>query len=272
MPILYIGDSKLKTEFFIPSQIIFIEGLPKMERSGKRSKFIRASRTYRAGGARVLRRRTQGAIVAIRAQNRRVTEDVGRSAPMRSTMAPEKKVLDLAFAAYPCDTTGSVTLLNGIAAGDDFNQRDGRKIKITDVQIQGMVSATDASTDDTYCLVMLVYDKQPNEGLATIAQIFSQANSTSFMNLNNRERFKILSTDRVALSRNNATATTAVGSCNQTIINRYIKTELVTVFDAATGAITDITHGAVLLVTLGDVAVGSGGSYFASTRVRFTEV
>lgn len=185
---------------------------------------------------------------------------------------PEKKVLDTAYATYVCDTTGSVTLLTGIAQGDDFNQRDGRKIKITDVMIQGCVSAVDSVTDDVYCTVMLIYDRQSNQGAPTIADIFSAANSTAFMNLNNRERFKILSTDRVCLSRNNATATTAVGSCNQSIINRYIKTDLVTIFDGTGGAVTDITTGAVFLVTLGDVAAGSGGAYFASARVRFVDL
>lgn len=187
-------------------------------------------------------------------------------------MAPEKKVNDLAYATYVCDTTGTVTLLNGIAAGTDFNQRIGRRIRITDVMIQGGVAAVDATTDDTYCLVMLIYDSQPNQAIATIAEIFSQANATSFHNLNNRDRFKVLSTDRVMLSRNNTGATIAVGSCNQTAVNRYIKTDLVTTFDAATGTIADITTGAVLLVTLGDVAAGSGGAYYASTRVRFTDL
>lgn len=190
-----------------------------------------------------------------------------------AVLRSEKKVLDLAYATYAITTTGSVTLLNGIAGGTDFNQRVGRRVKITDVMIQGMVAPEDATTDDVYCTVMLVYDNAPNQALATIAEIFSQANGTSFLNLNNRDRFKVLSTDRFTIGQRSNTATVALAASPGTVpINRYIKTQLGTVFDAATGTIADITTGAILLVTLGDEPSGTGASFFASTRVRFTDV
>lgn len=196
-----------------------------------------------------------------------------RRQPIARTVRPEKKVSDLAYATYVCNTTGTVTLLNGIAAGTDFNQRIGRRIRITDVMIQGILAPEDLTTDDCYCTIMLIHDSQPNQALATIADIFSQANGTSFLNLNNRDRFKVLSTDRLTVGARSNTATVALAASPGTQpINRYIKTDILTTFDAATGTIADITSGAVLLVTLGDEPAGTAGAYFASTRVRFTDL
>lgn len=48
----------------------------------------------------------------------------------------EKKVVDTASASYACDTTGSVTLLNGMAQGSDFTNRIGRKYTNVAVQLE----------------------------------------------------------------------------------------------------------------------------------------
>ena len=113
----------------------------------------------------------------------------------------EKKVVDTASASYACDTTGSVTLLNSMAQGSDFTNRIGRKYTNVAVQLEGFLGPQDNSIGTTKCRVMLIYDSQPNGALPAIADVLTASTSNAFMNLNNRDRFKVLCDENYTLGQ-----------------------------------------------------------------------
>lgn len=93
-------------------------------------------------------------------------------------------------------TTGTVINLNTIAEGDEFNNRNGRIIKSTYIDIQYSLynNTLDSSADGSK--VALVWDKTPNGTAAAWTDIFLTTASSNpsliFKNTpNNAERFHI---------------------------------------------------------------------------------
>lgn len=193
---------------------------------------------------------------------------------IRMGKGPERKVIDTAAASYACDTTGSVTFINGAAQGTDFNQCLGRKYENVAVQIEGTVGPVDGTTGNNKCRVMIIYDEQPNAALPAITDILTASTSAAFMNLNNRDRFKILMDENFTIGGIDTTATQSY-AMSPTVMNisRYIKCNLPTIRNGAatTAAITNYVTGTLLLVTIGSQPAASGATLVAATRVRFVD-
>lgn len=194
----------------------------------------------------------------------------------------EKKYKDIAATTYGCDSTGSVTVLNSVDEGTGVSQRVGRKICMKSVQLRGVVVPQDvpgaaANVSAQLCRVMLVWDKQPNGVIATIANILSASTSCSYINLDYRERFVVLMDKHYGLGPlyvdTTATQTwSAVDKCTA-VVNKYKRLPQGTdvIFDGTGGGIADINSGALLLVTIGTAAAGQGFNATLVTRIRYTD-
>jgi len=183
----------------------------------------------------------------------------------------EKKYVDIASAQYAADTTGTVTALNLCNEGTGVSQRVGRKICMKSVQVRGWITQETAQQP---CMVriMLVWDKQVNGVIATIAEILSAATSNSFMNLDNRERFVVIKDKHYTLGTRNSTSGTAVAdkSVSEPInIYKKLPEGSFTIFDGTGAGIADINTGALYLVTIGSAA--DAGLAVLATRVRYTD-
>lgn len=184
----------------------------------------------------------------------------------------ELKFVDTASALYGVNTTGSVTALNLLAVGDDYNTRDGRQVTIKSVQLHGMVFPEDNTTSTIKGRVMLVWDNAPNGVLATIAQILTTADGVAFPLIDNAQRFTILVDRTYAVGKVDNTATMAFASSPNTFdVEIYKKLDCVTQYSGTTAAIGSIQNGALLLVTIGSGAAGAAATLNAATRVRFTD-
>ncbi len=194
--------------------------------------------------------------------------------PGRRSTGIELKFLDLASATYACDTTGTVTALNLVAQGDDDNNRIGRQIYCKSIRVIGhFIPQSATATASTLARVMLVWDSQPNGALATITQILNASTSLTHTNLDNRERFTILRDTFTPLGSFSNTASQAVsGAPTVACINEYIKLggQKVT-YSNTTGVIGSVATGALLMVTISDLASGTGYNFNATTRLRFTD-
>lgn len=194
---------------------------------------------------------------------------------MVSGRGPEKKVIDTASATYACDTTGSVTFISGAAQGTDFNQCLGRKYNLVTVQLEGSLQVQDATVGGSHCRVMVIYDEQPNGAVPAITDILTASSSNSFMNLNNRDRFKVLFEQDVALGGVSNVATQAfAGSPTTDVVKCFRKLSNLPVVRngaATTAAITNYQTGTLLLVTIGDQAAGEGYNFIGACRVRFID-
>lgn len=184
----------------------------------------------------------------------------------------EKKVVDTASASYACDTTGSVTLVNGMAQGSDFTNRIGRKYTNVAVQLEGFLSPQDSTVGTTKCRIMLIYDTQPNSALPVITDVLTASTSSSFMNLNNRDRFKVLCDENYTLGPVNNTASQAfAGSPTAQNISIYKKINLETICDGTTAAIGDVQSGSIFLLTIGSSAPAFAFDFIGAVRTRFID-
>ena len=184
----------------------------------------------------------------------------------------EKKYVDTASATYVCDTTGTVTCLNLCNEGTGVSQRVGRKICMKSVQVRGIVDPVDGATNACNARIMLVWDKQVNGVIATIAEILSAATSNSFMNLDNRERFVVIMDKQVSVGAFNNTTGYAQSPTVHTI-NKYKKLPMgsFTIYDGTGAGIADINTGALYLVTIGNQVAGEGARFVGACRVRYTD-
>lgn len=187
----------------------------------------------------------------------------------------ERKVVDVATYEYGCNTTGSVTLLNGCATGTDMTERIGRMVKTVSVQVRGYIT-TDAASDATVgqlARVMVVEDSQTNGVAPTITDILQTATSLSFMNLNNRERFKVHYDLIVNIGPRVVTATQAVAGDKSTeVVNWYKKVNIPVTFEGTGATSASISSGGLYLVTIGNVAAGTNDcSAFLCCRTRFVD-
>lgn len=230
-------------------------------------------------------RASQKVIQTARRRNTRPrsTQQVQRSLTMyrnpTTLMAAkgELNAVDLPFATYVLNSTGSVTPLNLVRAGSTYVNRTGRRIEMKSIRITGQITPVPrtSTTQDDYVRVIIFYDRQTNGAVPLVADVLSTtdqaaANTTtsySGANLNNRDRFQILMDYRCELPgyTNTAGAISTPGFQDQTkefTIDRYIKLKgQITQFkaDSSPAVIGDIATGGLFLLTLGAVAAGSEG-------------
>jgi len=180
-------------------------------------------------------------------------------------------VTDTAVALYGMDTTGSITMLNGVATGTDFTNRIGRKVVWKSFLVQGHSIPQDASVSPNLGRVMIIYDTQPNGALPAMTDVLVTADATSPLQLNNRDRFRVLWDKRVVNGVYADAATQA--TADQTIkeIRKYKKCNLQTIYDGTTAAIADIQSGCIFLLTIGTQASGASYNARLNIRLRFND-
>ncbi len=172
----------------------------------------------------------------------------------------EFKKIDVTDAAT-VSTTASIVVINPSVVGDDFDNRDGRKIRIKSVQLT-LTAAIGVTTTFTFVRVLIVIDKQPNEIQLVITDLLDFANITSHRNLDGRKRFAILF-DQI-LELNQEGKRTAV-------IKWYKKLDMITIYDDSNaGTIVDITSNALYLIISSDETT-LVPFITRTTRVRFID-
>jgi len=181
----------------------------------------------------------------------------------------ELKYLDTNFANYACGTTGAVTLINGIAAGNTSITREGRQCFWKQVIVSGTVVAADATTIASRNDVYVIWDKQPGAAVPAMTDIFVESKAGSPMNLNYRERFVVIAHNTFVIGGLTADNTALSPTIQPVTISKRLN--LRTTFKADANGIGDISTGAMYLVTVGDQADASGALLKASIRLRFSE-
>lgn len=192
--------------------------------------------------------------------------------------AQELNFVDVTHAGLRCDTTGTVTLLNGVSQGDDYTNRQGRQATFKSVQVRGSLRADDPTNQSmNIARMMLVFDNAQNSGAAVpaITDILTVSNSRSFPLVTNANRFTILWDSYYPGGRTSNTATQAVtaGPIGPYLINVYKKLNVVTQYSGTSNTISNIQNGSILLVTIGDIADSSGNTmtFNGYSRCRFLE-
>jgi len=165
-----------------------------------------------------------------------------------------------------CDTSAQVRLLNGIARGDEINERVGREVTLRSIQFNYTPHVTSVTGGDQQHRVLLVYDRQTNATALTAAQVLLTADTIAPRNLENRKRFKILFDRTVALN--------ASGEPGSSVTRRfYRKLRHPVSFNAGdAGTVADIVTGSLYLIVIGTTAPGvAAGAVFFAARIRYTD-
>jgi len=203
--------------------------------------------------------------------------------------ASEIKAVDITATGYLANSTGVVTPLNLIATGSSFFNRIGRRVEMKSIRISGTMEPLRTNVALDYIRLMIVYDRQTNGALPSMADILQSTaqngtnttNSYSGINLNNRDRFIILRDLRIVPPTETDTAgvITNLGAIDPittlTNIDLYVKLKgLLTQYkaDSSPAVIGDIATGGLFLVTFGLIAAGSEGWGFElESRLRFND-
>lgn len=190
------------------------------------------------------------------------------------------------------NTTGTIFVMNLIAAGSSFYNRIGRKIELKSVRVTGVITLDLNTTtqDNDLARIALVYDRQFNGATPAITDIFQDTNAigTNFttplsgVNLNNRDRFLVIMDKRIPLPA--LTVTTSVTPVptnvwpnsyadekHNSFIDEYRKLgNLVTQYkaDSSPPVSGDISTGALLLVSYGLNTNGTEGFQMSYWNVR----
>lgn len=178
---------------------------------------------------------------------------------------------DIGQTGYAVDTTGTITLLNGVAEGSDNVNRLGRESSIHDVSVRGVVylPLATGTVPSQYARVALVWDNATNGVAPAMTDIFSVGTSFGFPNPNNVSRFTILADRSFSLGVNTGGLADRV-SFN---VEMDVRVDSSTRYSGTGATVASIQNGALWLVTIGDIGAGStAASSFLSTRVTFYDV
>lgn len=195
----------------------------------------------------------------------------------RGRTRPELKFVDATSQNIAVTTSWSVVLINGILQGTDYNQRIGRKVMLKSVlfngnHFPGATVGTDAA-QGCYSRFVIVYDSQPNSA-ATVpvgTDIFATNDPNTALNLNNRDRFKVLIDVRKQIGSFKYTTgvkSLMTGSPPNAYWNKYKKINLEQIFSGTAATIGSIGTGALYFCFIGDNPVCDVDYY---TRVRYAD-
>ena len=164
------------------------------------------------------------------------------------------------------DQTGAATLVNGIARGDEINERNGRELTMRSIQFQARAYATSGTGTDQVGRVLIVYDRQTNAAALTGAQVLASFDTNSPRNLENRRRFKILKDWRFPIN-----ATGESGSHRVLTFYRRLR-HPVTFNSGDAGTVADITTGSIYVLSVGtNVAGATAGQLVGTCRIRYQD-
>lgn len=165
--------------------------------------------------------------------------------------ASEQKAAAFAITTQHADTTGEVRLITAPANGADSNQRVGKKclVNMVELNLQVKASAVTAGGTPVYQW-WLVYDKHPNGALPTIATILVGTQGSRIVLPAAEPRFSVMAHGYGAITK----PTNYENQGSIKLIEKKVKCSKNMIFTGDTGAIADISEGAIYLITEGDTA------------------
>lgn len=183
----------------------------------------------------------------------------------------ELKTIDTSGVNSVVTAAGAVVLLNGVAQGSDYTDRIGRKTCMKSMFFKFDCRLASVSTPGGETVrALIVYDSQANGAAPTVAAILATATPLSPMNLNNRDRFKVLKDWIIPLEFSVfTTGALTSGSPTRHIRKTYKKINLDVIFGGTGATIASIQTGSIYLLTIG--IVGSVAAFDYDSRVRFVD-
>ena len=191
----------------------------------------------------------------------------------------ELKTIDSENLNAAVSLAGGVALLNGIAQGTEIYQRVGRKVIMKSLLFRITIfnDPTKQDPQGTALRIILVYDSQTNGAAPTVANIISNMQAAAYtpvvqtpMNLNNRDRFKVIKDWYFGCPAATYTAGAVTGGAPDTKTKMcYKKLNHDVIFQGTGATSADIASGGVYVLIIADVADAKKVDY--DCRIRFTD-
>ena len=153
-------------------------------------------------------------------------------------------------------STGTVTLINGVAQGTDFNQRIGRKITMKSIFSKFFLvpNSTLNSVNGNIVRVMIFYDAQTNAAAPSVSDVLATNAYDASLNLNNRDRFKIILDKYYTIGAAvYSSGALAAGSPKPAYCKKYRKCSLDVIFGATGATVGSIQSGGLFMLTIAAV-------------------
>lgn len=182
----------------------------------------------------------------------------------------ELKVIDNPAISGGGSASGTLVLLNGVAQGTDYTQRIGRKILLKSLLFRFSVFPSATASSGEITRLMIIYDCQTNAATPVVTDVLNSAIYNSPMNLNNRDRFKIL-VDKF-FTTGAVTYTTGVVSAGMAVPRQYKvfkKMSMEEIFGGTGNTVGSINTGGIfaLIITQDNSKI----VYVADSRIRFID-
>jgi hypothetical protein len=167
------------------------------------------------------------------------------------------------------NTTATVFHLNDVAAGTTVTSRIGKKIKALSLEFYGDVEC-DIGASIHFMRVALIWDRRPLSTLPAYTDIYQSNDHRSPLKDENSSRFKLIKSWDFMI----AGASTGQLDHPGKVLRRNLKLNKYVEYGAAgTGAIGDVSTGALYLVTMGSIGAGTADATLKyRTRLRFHDL
>lgn len=201
--------------------------------------------------------------------------------------AVEWKNVDVSLGTLPFATATATwvgpNLLNPLAQGTTAQTRIGRKIRVKSVQLRYLYTqlASNSVAGMTNPRILIIYDRNPAGALPAVTDILSANNILAFMNLNNTDRFMIISDTFLMDERvrnmpddKSAAATARNYSAHGKFYKKFKIPLEVQYNDASAGTIADLEKGSFLIMACCDGAqLFTNGTITLTynSRIRYTD-
>lgn len=177
----------------------------------------------------------------------------------------EWKLVEASATTAP-QTSGYFTLLNGIAQGDDYTQRQGRSVLLKSLEMKHYMNSNSGAVKEIIRCICFI-DREPAGVAPTVAQVLDQtsgfANYVAFRNLNFRKRFKIIQDQTTCLNE---------GTSNEGVFKKwYFPLNFHTIYGSTGNTISSINEGALYCLLISNYDSPNSPNVNMTFRVRFID-
>ncbi len=180
----------------------------------------------------------------------------------RRMLNVETKRFDASSARGAMSPAGGIAALSLMAAGDDDNQRSGRSIRTTALELRAQFDLDTAIKTQDFIRFMVFVDMENNGAVPATTDVLASASPLSPFNRNNLQRFIPISDELFSLD-------TATGTQRSLVIKTALDTHIR--YRAATANAADLGEGNLFLLWLCGSAVANTSYAAYQSRLSFVD-
>ncbi len=180
----------------------------------------------------------------------------------------EVRQRDNAAATLTAGTAWTFIYLSGVAQGDDFNERIGRKIKAISIQLLMQLIGNTSAVLSQRMRFVLFWDKENQQADPTALEVFTADDIETFPNAtpNLKKRFKILWDHTFVLGNLVGNGTSTLQRTEKTI-KKFLRLSRTLTYATTGATVVGAAQNALFLAHVSDDGVNSPT---APIRVRFS--